>query len=202
MSPRRLLFILVFVLWAANGALWAWVQFTPPPPPPPQKVMVMVYCDKKDLHKKVSKALDEAKLTYQVRPNHPWKHKVQEGFLVVNTIPSEGTRKGLYLAMKGLLKVKIVGDDIRLGGAYKTKAEAAKAQKAAKNKGYDFEIKENIVDRTSKVVMVEIGPLEETQTGDVDEALKKFNFKEDQKESRSVEEDAPDATASPSATPN
>lgn len=200
MSPRRLILILVFILWAVNGTLWAWVQFSPPPPPPPKKVLLLVYCDKKDQPKKAMKALENAKLPFSPRPNQPWKHQVQEGFKVVNTIQSDDTRKSLFLGMKNILKVKVEGQDIRLGGAYKTKAEAVKAQKAAQNKGFSFEVKENIVERTTKVTMLEVGPLEGEQENQAQEALKKLNLKEDQIESKTVDEaggSEPSATASP-----
>jgi hypothetical protein len=197
MSPRRLVLILVFVLWAVNGALWAWVQFTPPPPPPPQKTTLMVYFEKKDPHKKVAKALEDAKIPFQLRPGQPWKHQVHEGFIVVNTIPSESTRKALFQGMKSLMPVKLVGDDIRLGVSYKTKAEASKAQKGAKVKGFEFEVKENIVEKTTKVVMIEIGPVEGDALTHAEDLLKKLNVKEEQIESKS-DSSGPSSTASPS----
>lgn len=202
MSPRRLVFILVFVLWAVNGTLWAWVQFSPPPPPPPKKVILLVYCDKKDQPKKVMKALENAKIPFQPRQNQSWKREVLEGFKVVNTIKSEETRKSLHLAMKSLLKVKIEGDDIRLGTSYKTKADAVKAQKLAQNKGFSFEIKENIIERTSKVTAIEVGPLEAGQESAAQEALKSLKLKENQIESREVDEAGSTTGDSPSASPS
>lgn len=202
MSPRRLIFILVLLLWVVNGALWAWVQFTPPPPPPPKKLHILVYCEKKDLSKKIQSAA-EGKFTVEVLVNQPWKHPVQEGFLVVNTIPSEDTRKALHAAMKTLLPVKIVGEDIRLGTTYKSKAEANKALLNAKNKGYEFKIKDNIVDKTTKVIVVKLGPLEEGSPSytEAQDFLKKFNLKEGQTEEVPLEGEAGGSTPEPSATP-
>jgi hypothetical protein len=197
MSPRRIVFILVLVLWAVTGSLWAWVQFTPPPPPPPTQTQMMVYCEKKDVPKKIAKALEEAKLPFELRQNQPWKHKVQEGFLVINTIPSESTRKALFAGMKSLMPVKIVGEDIRLGGAYKTRQDAVKAQKMAKVKGFEFEIIDNIVDKTTKVPMIELGPLDPDQLKLAEQTLEKFHLKEEQIDSKTLEPAAPGSSATP-----
>lgn len=177
---RRLLLIVVAFLWVTNGALLAWVKMTPPPPPPAEKKLLMVYCDKKDQSKKVSKVLEGLNLKPEIRSNQPWKHEVQEGFIVVNRVTDPDVRKGIFAGMKSLLPVKIVGDDIRLGGVYKSKPEASKAATGARNKGFTFQVVDNIVTKTSKVQVVRVASIEETQAREAEDALGKLNLDESQ----------------------
>ena len=187
---RRLLLIVVAILWVTNGALLAWVKLTPPPPPPAQKKMLMVYCDKKDQPKKITKAFEALSLKPETRPNQPWKHDVQEGFIVVNRVNDEEVRKGLVAGMKNLLPVKIVGDDIRLGTTYKTKADATKALTNARNKGFTFQVVDNIVSKTTKVSVVRVSPIDDEQVSQAEEALKKLNVSDDQIVVESLEKPA------------
>lgn len=177
---RRLLLIVVAVLWVTNGALLAWVKMAPPAPPPAEKKLLLIYCDKKDQPKKVSKALEGLDLKPEVRPNQPWKHDVQEGFIVVNQVNDPDVRKGIFAGMKGLLPVKIVGDDIRLGGVYKSKAEASKAVANAGKKGFTFQVVDNIVTKTTKVPVVRVSAVAEDRVSQVEDALKKLNVDEKQ----------------------
>jgi hypothetical protein len=192
---RRLLLIIVGVLWITNGALLAWVKMTPPPPPPAEKKQLIVYCDKKDQSKKVTKALEALSLKPEIRASQPWKHDVQEGFIVVNRVNDPDVRKGIMAGMKSLLPVKLVGDDIRLGNVYKTKAEATKALNGAKNKGFTFQIVDNIVNKTTKVSMVTVAPIEDAQAGPAVEALKKIPLSEEQIKVEPMEQ--PAATPAP-----
>lgn len=195
---RRLLLIVVAFLWVTNGALLAWVKLTPPPPPPAEKKLLLVYCDKKDQPKKVSKALEGLNLKTEVRSNQAWKHEVQEGFIVVNRVNDPDVRKGILAGMKSLLPVKIVGDDIRLGGVYKTKPEAVKAVGNARNKGFTFQVVDNIVTKTTKVQVVRVASIEETQVGEAEAALKKLNLNENQIVVESLDKPA---GASPTPSP-
>lgn len=188
---RRLLLIVVAVLWVTNGALLAWVKMTPPPPPPAEKKLLMVYCDKKDQPKKVSKALEGLGLKPEIRPNQAWKHDIQDGFIVVNRVNDPDVRKGIFAGMKGLLPVKIVGDDIRLGGIYKNKAEAGKAVSGAGKKGFTFQTVDNIVSKTTKVSMVRVASVEEDKVAEVEDALKKLNVDEKQIVVESIESATP-----------
>ncbi|MBX3171660.1 MAG: hypothetical protein KF760_29895 [Candidatus Eremiobacteraeota bacterium] len=193
---RRLLLIVVAFLWVTNGVLLAWVKMTPPPPPPAEKKLLLVYCEKKDQPKKVSKVLEGLNLKPEIRSNQAWKHEVQEGFIVVNRVTDPDVRKGIFAGMKNLLPVKIVGDDIRLGGVYKTKPEAAKAAAGARNKGFTFQVVDNIVTRTTKVQVVRVASIEETKAGEAEEALKKLNLNENQ-----IVVESLDAPAGASAMP-
>ncbi|MFN8612257.1 MAG: hypothetical protein U0931_32225 [Vulcanimicrobiota bacterium] len=177
---RRLLLIVIGVLWVTNGALLAWVKMTPPPPPPAEKKQLSVYCDKKDQAKKATKALEALGLKPEILSNQPWKHEVQEGFIVVNRVTDPDVRKGIMAGMKSLLPVKIVGDDIRLGGVYKTRPEAVKALNGAKNKGFTFQIVDNIVTKTTKVAVVQVTSLDDDKAGPAVEAVKKASIPEDQ----------------------
>lgn len=195
---RRLLILILGVLWLTNGALLAWVKMTPPPPPPAEKKQLLVYCDKKDQPKKVVKALEGLSLKAEIVNNQPWKHEVQEGFIVVNRVTDPDVRKGIMAGMKSLLPVRIVGDDIRLGGVYKTRPEAVKASNGAKNKGFTFQIVENKFMKTTKVTVVEVSPLDDDKAGPATEAVKKIPIPEDQIVLESV---ADSAGASPTPTP-
>ncbi|MBS2036410.1 hypothetical protein JST97_15575 [bacterium] len=195
---RRLLLIVLGFLWVTNGALLAWVKMTPPPPPPAEKKHLLVYCDKKDQVKKVVKALDGLALKTEILTNQPWKHEVQEGFIVVNRVTDPDVRKGIMAGMKSLLPVRIVGDDIRLGGVYKTRPEAVKASNGAKNKGFTFQIVENIVTKTTKVSVVEVAAVDDDKAGQAVEAVKKIPLAENQIVLESVGESA---GASPTPTP-
>lgn len=177
---RRLILIVVAFLWVTNGALLAWVKLTPPPPPPAEKKVLLVYCDKKDQPKKISKALEALSLKPETRPNQAWKHDVQEGFIVVNRVNDPDVRKGLFAGMKSILPVKIVGDDIRLGTSYKTKPEAVKALNGARNKGFTFQVVDNIVSKTTKVTVIRVSAIEDEQVAQAEEALKKLNLAEAQ----------------------
>lgn len=174
----------------------AWVKMTPPPPPPAEKKVLSVYCDKKDQPKKVSKALEALSLKTETRSNQAWKHEVQEGFIVVNRVTDPDVRKGIFAGMKSQLPVKIVGDDIRLGGVYKTKPEAAKAASGARNKGFTFQVVDNIVTKTTKVQVVRVSSVEESQIGAAEEVLKKLNIGDNQ-----IVVDSLDSPAGASATP-
>lgn len=193
---RRLLLIVVAFLWVTNGVLLAWVKMTPPPPPPAEKKMLLVYCDKKDQPKKVSKALEGVNLKPEIRSNQPWKHEVLEGYIVVNRVTDPDVRKGILAGMKSLLPVKIVGDDIRLGGVYKTKPEAVKAATGARNKGFTFQVVENKVTKTTKVQVVRVASVEDQQVSQAEEALKKLNLAENQ-----IVVESMDSPAGASATP-
>lgn len=187
---RRLLLVVVAILWVTNGALLAWVKMTPPPPPPAEKKELLVYCDKKDQPKKITKALEALSLKPEVRPNQPWKHDVQEGFIVVNRVNDAEVRKGLWAGMKSILPVKIVGDDIRLGTTYKTKPDAVKALNAARNKGFTFQVVDNIVSKTTKVAVIRVSPIEDEQVSQAEEVLKKLNVPEAQIVVESLEKPA------------
>jgi len=193
---RRLLLIIIGVLWITNGALLAWVKMTPPPPPPAEKKQLLVYCDKKDQSKKVTKALEALNLKPEIRANQPWKHEVQEGFIVVNRVNDPDVRKGIMAGMKSLLPVKIVGDDIRLGNTYKTKPEATKALNGAKNKGFTFQIVDNIVTKTTRVQVVTVSPVDDAQAAPAVEAVKKIPIPENQIVLESLDQPA-GATATP-----
>ncbi len=194
---RRLLLIVVAFLWVTNGALLAWVKLTPPPPAPAEKKLLLVYCEKKDQPKKVSKILEGLNLKAEVRANQAWKHEVQEGFIVVNRVTDPDVRKGIFAGMKGQLPVKLVGDDIRLGGVYKTKPEATKAVGGARNKGFTFQVVDNIVTKTTKVQVVRVSSLDDTQVEAAEAALKKLNLHENQ-----IVVESLDTPAGASATPN
>ena len=199
MTPRRLLIIIIGFLWLLTGGLWAWVQLTPPPAPPPVQTLLTAYCGKNDAPKKIAKALESAKIPFEIVPDQDWKHPVQEGFLVVCTIKSEGTRKALLPGMKVLGSVKIVGEDIRLGGPYKAKPAAVKIQKTAKAKGFDFQVVDNIVEKTSKTTALRLGPLTPEQLTLAEETLRKSGLKPDQMVSE--EASAPKVSPAVSATP-
>lgn len=187
---RRLLLVVVAILWVTNGALLAWVKMTPPPPPPAEKKELLVYCDKKDQPKRIAKALEALSLKPEVRPNQPWKHDVQEGFIVVNRVNDAEVRKGLWAGMKSILPVKIVGDDIRLGTTYKTKPDAVKALNAARNKGFTFQVVDNIVSKTTKVAVIRVSPIEDEQVSQAEEVLKKLNVPDAQIVVESLEKPA------------
>jgi len=194
---RRLLLIVVAVLWVTNGALLAWVKIAPPPPPPAEKKALLVYCDKKDQPKKIAKALEALSLKPEVRPNQPWKHDVQEGFIVVNRVNDAEVRKGLWAGMKSTLPVKIVGDDIRLGNTYKTKPEAVKALNGARNKGFTFRVVDNIVSKTTKVSVVRVSSIDDEQVSQAEEALKKLNVSDAQIVVETLDKPAEGASATP-----
>lgn len=194
---RRLLLVVVAILWVTNGALLAWVKMAPPPPPPAEKKELLVYCDRKDQPKKIAKALEALSLKPEVRPNQPWKHEVQEGFIVVNRVNDAEVRKGLWAGMKSSLPVKIVGDDIRLGAIYKTKPEAVKALNGARNKGFTFQVVDNIVNKTTKVTLIRVSPIGDDQVSQAEEALKKLNVTDAQIVVETLEKPAERASATP-----
>jgi len=194
---RRLLLIVVALMWLTNGVLLAWVKMTPPPPPPAEKKVMSIYCDKKDQAKKVSKALEGLGFKPEIRANQPWKHEVQEGFIVVNRVNDPDVRKGIFAGMKSSLPVKIVGDDIRLGGVYKSKPEANKAASGARNKGFTFQVVDNVVTKTTKVQVVRVASVDDDQVSQAEEALKKLNLAENQIVVDSAEPSGASATPAP-----
>ena len=194
---RRLLLIVVALMWLTNGVLLAWVKMTPPPPAPAEKKIMSIYCDKKDQAKKVIKALEALSFKTEIRANQPWKHEVQEGFIVVNRVNDPEVRKGIFAGMKSSLPVKIVGDDIRLGNIYKSKPEANKAASGARNKGFTFQVVDNIVTKTTKVQMVRIPSVDDQQVELANEALKKLSIDEKQIEVESAEPSGASATPAP-----
>lgn len=197
MSPRRLVLILLLLLWAVNGALLAWVKSAGPPPGPETRTLLKVFADKPAQAASIRKALDGAKLPVSALTNQPWKREVTEGFRAVLTHTDEELRKALFTGMRNKkLGVKIVGDEIQLGGVYKTKAEASKASASAGKQGFAFQVVENRVTKTTKTVLLKVGPLTEEERAQADEALDKLKLKPEQIEAEEVL-----TTPSPAPTP-
>jgi len=109
---------------------------------------------------------------------------------VVNRVNDAEVRKGLWAGMKSILPVKIVGDDIRLGTTYKTKPDAVKALNAARNKGFTFQVVDNIVSKTTKVAVIRVSPIEDEQVSQAEEVLKKLNVPDAQIVVESLEKPA------------
>ncbi len=197
MSPRRLVFILVLLLWVVNGALLAWVKSAGAPPGPETRTLLKVFAEKPPQAASIRKALDAAKLPVSAISNQPWKREVTEGFRAVLTHTDAELRKALFTGMRNKkLTVKIVGDEIQLGGVYKTKAEASKASAAAGKQGFAFQVIENRVMKTTKTVLLKVGPLSDEERTQAEEALEKLKLKPEQIETEEVL-----TTPSPAPTP-
>lgn len=199
MPARRLLFFVILILWATNGALWAWVKASAPPEKP-SDVRMLVHTEKAEVAQKIKKAFDKEGLSIEVRANQPWKHEVVEGYLVYITQSNKDLAGPIAQGMRNKgLPVKVVGDQIRLGGVYKNKADANKAKaRATKNDFTGFEVHENRVEKTSKkAYLLEIGPVSAEDHLKAEGVLEKFHLDPEQIESETVE-----AGASASATPS
>ena len=198
MPARRLLFFLVLILWVCNGALWAWVKASAPAEGP-DHVRLIVRSESAAQAKKLQKALEGAGLQADMRPNQPWKHEVIEGYKVYITQSNKDLAGPMAQGMRNKgLSVKVVGDEIQLGGTYKTKADANKAKaQAARADFTGFQVREHRVQRTAKAYVLKLGPLDGEQHEKVQGLLAKFQLKPEQIETESVA----DAAATPSATP-
>ena len=196
MSPRRIVFILVLVLWLVNGGLLAYVLTSAPPPPPPSKTRLMVRVEKPDQAKSIEKALEALKIEVKSESNVPWKHDVVDGFKVYLANSDAELRKAMLTSLKNnKLPVKMVGEEILLGGTYKTKALAAKAKANADKAGFSFTVGENHVMKTSKVVVLTSAALDQEMLDKAQEALKAFKLKDEQVETEV--EQAPTASPTP-----
>jgi hypothetical protein len=180
MSPRRLVFLLVLLLWATNGALLAWVKVAGPSTGA-DKVLVVVHSDNQAAAKKMQKALEAAGLPVEYKSNQSWKREVVDGYKVYLTQANPDLRKALSSAMtmKGL-PVKSGDGELQLGGTYRTKADANKARANAQTKGFSFQVKENRVQRSIKASQLIVGPVDEEGRATADQTLAKFKLKPDQ----------------------
>lgn len=193
MSPRRLLFILVLLLWGTNGVLLAWVKLGGGNTGA-GKVLVVVHSDNQAAAKKMQKALEGAGLSVNYKSNQPWKREVVDGYKVYLTQANPDLRKALASAMtmKGL-PVKSGDGELQLGGTYKSKADANKARANAQAKGFSFQVKENRVQRSVKAFQLSVGPVDEDGRATADQTLAKFKLKPDQVSTEDVGADDPEA---------
>lgn len=197
MSPVRIVLVLVTVLWLVTGALLAWVKSAAPPPGPETRTILRVFAEKPALAGAMRKAFDKHQLPVSALADQAWKREVTEGFRAILMQSDEELRKALFTGMKnGGLAVSLKGEEIQLGGVYKTQAEAQKAQKAATAKGFSFEIVDNRVMKTSKTVLLKVGPLTSEQRTQAETVIEQLKLKPEQVESEEVL-----FTPSPAETP-
>lgn len=195
MPPRRLLFILVLVLWVINGSLLAWVKLDGGAPAP--QVVLSVYTEKGPEAAKLKKEFTEAGLPVEQSGNQPWKHEATEGFRVFLRQSDAGLRKSIFQSMRiKKLPVKLTKEDVQFGPVYKTRGEAVRAQKQAASSNYTFDVEENRVQRTSKAFLLKVGPLTADQKGSADTVLAKYNLKPEQTSTTDVG-DGPASASTP-----